>query len=301
MAEQVTIPAGVDVSRAVPADAQVYQRSGQPGGLPVLPSGATQEPGFTPPTPASADKDYAAFKAWQAAQAAPVVPTPAATVVPPAAPAKTAGFEGMGGDAAYAATKQAAQNDPHLMSVFSMFELVAPDVDLARAVGTALDRGDATLIDVKYLMEKGGDKAAKLVEVAKGLVSHVTAQVEALTAGVYAKAGGETQWAAQTAVFNDKAPKYLKEFVAASFDSANPQRISAAAEAVLEFVKGTGAVPVAPQGHVRAGGGAPNAALGLSKAEYQSERLKLDRRARDFPDRERELNARRAIGKAAGK
>lgn len=314
MAEQVAIPAGVDVSRAIPSDAAVTQRggNGQPqAGLPVIPPSGSQEPGFVAPAPAATGDaaDFAAFLAWKATQggATPAV-APASKIVPPvaqpAAPAasnRTPGFEGMGADGALSATKAAATGDPYLMSTFSMFEMVAPEVDLARAVGNALDRGDVSLIDTKYLAEKGGDKAAKLIEIAKGLVTHVTNTVEALTSNIFAKAGGQAQWDASVEVFNKAAPQYLKEFVASSIDSANPARINTAVESLLSFVKEKGGLPVAPQGHVRAGGGAPNAALGLSKAEYQAERMKLNRNDRDYGDKERELTARRQIGKAAGK
>ena len=306
---QIAIPAGVNPAAAIPADAVVHERSapGVPAGPtvpPVAPSNE-QKPGFVPAPagvvpPAGADADeFAAFKAWQAAQQGKVTPpAPAAPAPKPAAPAN-ADFA-MGADAALEATKQAAQADTYLAATFSMFEMVAPEVDLARAVGNAIDRGDPSLIDVKYLTEKGGDKAAKLIEVAKGLVAHTTETVARLTTEIHTKAGGEANWNAAVAVFNQQAPKYLREFVAQSIDSANPSRITSAVESMLDFVKNSGALPRPPEGHVRAGGGAPNAALGLSKADYQAERMKLDRRARDFPEKERELTARRALGKSMG-
>lgn len=307
---QIAIPAGVNPASAIPADATVHQRSGEPAGpsVPVVPPSSAQEPGFVKPAgPAAGSQsgdqaEFAAFLEWKKATAAAPTPTPAAPVTPTPTPAKhTPGFEGIGAAEAVTATRQAAQADAYVMSIFSTFEMVAPDVDLARAVGNALDRGDPSLIDKAYLTEKAGDKAAKLISVAEGLVKHVTDTVSKLTTDIYKAAGGETQWNAAVEVFNTKAPKYLKEFVAQGVDSANPSRISTAVESLLDFVKQSGAMPVDPQGHVRAGGGAPNAALALSKTEYQAERMKLDRRARDFPEKERELTARRELGRKMGK
>jgi len=306
MTHQVSVPAGIDPSKAVPADATVHQHSREGAPTPVappLPAATTQAPGFVPApaAPAGADAaEFAAFQAWKASQAG--TPTPAPVPAKPAAPARTSGFEdvGMGADAALSATKAAAQADDYLMATFSTFELVAPDIDLARAVGNAIDRGDVSLIDAAYLREKAGANADKLIKVAQGLVTHVTDTVSRLTTEIHTKAGGQERWDAAVQVFNTAAPKYLKEFVAQSIDSANPKRISTAVESLLDFVKNNGGLPTPPQGHVRAGGGAPDAALGLSKEAYQAERLKLDRRARDFPERERELTARRQLGKQMG-
>lgn len=306
---QIAIPAGINPASAIPSDATVHQRSGEPAGptVPVVPPSSAQEPGFvrTPAGPAAGSQsgdqaEFAAFLEWKKSQGTPAATT-TPTPVTPKPVERTSGFETMGADGALTATKAAAQADAYVMSIFSTFEMVAPDLDLARAVGNALDRGDASLIDTKYIVEKAGDKAGKLIEVAKGLVNHVTTTVDKLTKDIYASAGGEAQWNAAVEVFNKAAPKYLREFVAQGVDSANPARIQTAVESMLDFVKQNGGVPTAPQGHVRAGGGAPNAAMGLSKAEYQAERMKLDRRARDYADQERELTARRQLGKQMGK
>lgn len=307
MAEHVAIPAGVNPNSAIPADAQVAQRSAAPGapggegGIPAVPPSNERKPGFVPPVVAPVGSDaseFEAFKAWQAAQQS----TPKTAPVVPVTPAsnKTPGFEGVGPQGAVELVKNAAASDPYISATFDLFSVAAPGVDLARALGNAIDRGDPSLIDAAYLQEKGGAQAAKLIEIAKGLVTHVTAAAERVVTDIYAAAGGEAQWGVAAAAFNAQAPQYLKEFVGASLDSANPAKIKSAVDSVLDFVSKTGALPVAPQGHVRAGGGTPDASLGLSKAQYQAERLKLNSRDRDYADKERELTARRQLGKKAG-
>lgn len=313
MAEVIAIPQGVNPNSAIPADAgNLRERSGggtpgapgAEGGIPAVPPSSQQQPGFVAPVAGAGDAEYAAFKAWKEAQAggkpAPVAPVaPVVPVVPESN--KTPGFEGMGAAGAMELVKNAAASDPYISATFDLFSVAAPGVDLARALGNAIDRGDPSLIDVAYLNEKGGAQAAKLVEIAKGLVTHVTAAAERVVTDIYAAAGGEAQWGVAAAAFNAQAPQYLKEFVGASLDSANPAKIKSAVDSVLDFVKKNGSVPVAPQGHVRAGGGTPDASLGLSKAEYQAERLKLNPRDRDYADKERELTARRSLGKKSGK
>lgn len=311
MAEQVAIPAGFNPANAVPADAEgVRQRGsvtppgapGADGGIPAVPPAAQQQPGHAvqPTAPAGVDaKEFEAFKAWQAEQAKVAAASQAAKPVTPA-PTPVAAGEGMGAEAAFAAVQTAGASDPVIANTFTMFEMVAPNVDLVRALGNAIDRADLALIDRAYLKEVGGDKADKLIKLAEGMVQHVNTAVENLVSGIYASAGGEAQWAASSASFNKDAPQYLKQYVVDQLNSANPSKIKAGVDAVLDFVKKSGALPVAPQGHVRAGGGTPSAALGLSKEQYQAERLKLNRNDRNYNDRARELDARRAIGKKLG-
>lgn len=302
----VAVPSGVNPAGAIPNDADVtmHSRHASPGadaGIAPVPPAAAQVPGFLneQPKPAApnpaADPEYAAFLQWKAQQAA-AKPAQAA----PAVQAPVAASAPIGAQAALDAAKAATAQDPHLMAVFSTFELVAPEVDLARAVGAAIDHGDLSRIDEAYLREKGGANAEKLIQIAKGLIQHINTSVTAVVTSVHAMAGGEDAFNNAVAVFNEKAPKYLREFVAQSFDSHNPDRIRSATESLLDFVKTQGALPVAPQGHVRAGGGTPAAGQGLSKEAYQAERLKLNRNDRDYADKERELTARRQIGKSQG-
>lgn len=320
MAEQVVIPAGVNPAAAGGNGPDVTHYGsranggsatpgapGGDGGIPAVPKAAEQKPGFQPTQPPASggDAEYQQFLAWKAAQAAqagaaPVVPVTLAAPTKPVANLQAFGGDGIGGDAALAATQAAASSDPIIALTFENMATVAPDLNLARAMGNAIDRADPSLIDRAYLREVGGDKADKLIKLAEGMVNHVTAAVDNMVTTIHAKAGGEAQWNASTASFNQSAPAYLKAYVTEQLNSANPTKIQAGVAAVLDFVKQAGTLPVAPQGHVRAGGGSPDAALGLSKQAYQEARLKLNKFDRGYNDAARELDARRAIGKKLG-
>lgn len=306
----VSIPAGVNPNAAIPAHAGVTQHSGDatpPNPIPPVVPSTQQTEGWVPKptvpslTPAAAtpaaDPDYAAFLAWKATQSA----TPEAPKTEPVKPAaKPEAFDGIGATAAVQAVREASSSDPLLLATFSLFEMVAPSVDLARACGNAIDRGDPTLVDSAYLREAAGEHADRLIKSAQGLVQHVTETTTRIVSEIHTLAGGEAQFNAAVAAFNAKAPQYLQEFVKAGMDSNDPKRIRTATESLLNFVKESGALPRPPQGHVRAGGGTPDASFGLTKVEYQAERQKLDRNARDYAERCRELDARRQIGKRAG-
>ena len=320
MAEQVAIPAGVNPAAAggngpdvthygTRANSATPGAPGGDGGIPPVPPSSVQRPGFqneapvTPPAGVDA-AEFAAYQAWKAAQGKPAATQPAQT--PPATPGvKGAAFQafggdGLGGDAAIAATQAAAASDPVIALTFENMATVAPDLNFARALGNAIDRADLSLIDRAYLREAGGDKAEKLIKLAEGMVNHVTQAVDNMVAETHTKAGGEAQWNASTAAFNQTAPAYLKSYVVDALNSADPAKIRQGVAAILDFAKQSGNLPQAPQGHVRAGGGVPNAALGLSKEGYQAERLKLNKFDRNYNDLARELDARRAIGKKMG-
>ena len=307
MAEQVTIPAGVNPAAAGGNGPDVThygsRANGGAGanpdaGLPPVPPSGSQTPGHqAAATVPAGDADYAAFVAWKASQAKPGdKPTPNV----PTAPALQVLGNIEGAEGALAATQAAAASDPVIATTFEMFSLVAPDLNLTRALGTAIDRADASLIDRAYLREAGGDKADKLIKLAEGMVAHVNTQVDNMVQEIHLKSGGEAQWNANSAAFNQSAPAYLKAYVTEALNSANAAKIRQGVAAVLDFVKANGNLPTPPQGHVRAGGGQPDAALGLSKEGYQAARLKLNKFDRSYNDQARELDARRQIGKKMG-
>ena len=310
MAEQVTIPAGVNPANAVPPDASQYGSAdrGQPGadvGIPPVARSTEQKPGFVADKPAPApegDAEYEAFKAWRAAQAKQAAEEQGGekqeAKSEPAKP--TSVGEGYGADGALDAVRRAGEHDPVIANTFEMIALVAPDVDMVRAIGNAIDRSDPTLIDKAYLREAGGDKADRLIALTENMVKYVNQQVEAITNDVYKAAGGEAQWAAASAAFNKGAPSYLKAYAVEALNSANPAKIREATKAILDFAKNSGLVPVPPEGHQRGGGGVPDASVGLSREQYQAERLKLNRFDRDYADKARELDRRRALGKKMG-
>lgn len=320
MAEHVTIPAGINPGSAVPSDAQTYGSGnrreaaptpppGSEAGLPKLPQAGAQAPGFVAPAAAPAGVDateFAEFQAFKAAQAAAKAGAPAQEQPKPATPAlKLPELKAPSSpaevQAAFDKVVEAGTQDPFISTTFETIALVAPNLDLARALGTAIERGDSSLIDRAYLRDAGGDKADRLIKLAENMVKHVEQQSTALIADIHRYAGGEQGWDTATTAFNTSAPDYLKQYVIDALNSANPTKIRQGAAVVMEFVKRNGSVPTAPSGHVQAGGGIPASQSGLSKAEYQAERAKLNRNDRGYNDAARELDARRAIGKKAGK
>lgn len=314
MAEQVAIPAGVNPASATPTGADITSYGSRAnggaganpeGGLPALPNSSEQRPGHQPtvaPTaPAGVDAaQFAAFVAWQATQGK-ANPTPEAKPTATPAPAELQLFSNVAGsEAALAATQLAAGSDPIIALTFENMSTLAPNLNLVRALGTAIDRADASLIDRAYLREVGGDKADRLIKLAEGMVQHVDTQVTNMQSEIHAKAGGQAQWDANAASFNTSAPAYLKSYVKEALNSADASKIRQGVDAVLEFVKASGNLPRPPQGHVRAGGGVPDGTLGLSKQAYQEARLKLNKFDRGYNDQARELDARRQIGKKMG-
>lgn len=190
-------------------------------------------------------------------------------------------------------------DDPIIRSMATVMQTVGKDLDLNRAIGNALDRGDARLIDTAYLREKGGANAEQLITIAKGIVEAVEAKGNAITAEIHALAGGEAGWTASVAAFNSTAPQELRLVVAQMLDSNKPDIIKAGAKLVTQFGNGSGLIPNSnPQ--LTAGAGA-NAAAALTKEGFQAELRKLDPNSREFNTQRSELFARRALGRKLGK
>lgn len=304
MAEQVAIPAGVNPANAIPDDAQVIQRG---SGQPKLPSSAEQQPGWVAKpagvvAPDGVDQaEYQAFLAFKAAQAKAAPVDPAVAAAAAAAEAKPVPkAQPMDPMAALDLVKSAGSSDPYIGSILGVFQASAPEVDLHRAIGLALSRGDDSLIDRAYLKEVAGDKAEQLANIAKGLVAHVEKEVRESEAHVFGLAGGESQWLAAAAVFNKGAPSHVKQFVAYSLNSGDKAAIKAAAATVVEFAKASGQVIVQPAGHVTPSGSGAPTGQGLSKAEFQKLHFALDKNDRDYANKSQELTARRQIGKNLG-
>lgn len=305
-AVHVAVPTGIDPSRAVPSDAVVYQRSGAAPGTPPAPAAPAEIfPGIPDPSapktpPAAQDPQYAEFLQWKAAQAAE--PRAPAAPAEPAKPVEKPAVkvDAVGATESVDAARTAAHSDPYLGATFSLFEVSAPDVDLTRAIGNAIDRSDASLIDRAYIREKGGAHAEKLIKAAEGLVDHIDRQVASVTTAIYGEAGGEQQFNLAVAAFNKHAPAYLRESVANGLNSYNRDKVLDATKGMLQFVKDGGYLVTNPQGHVRAGGGSPDSALAMTKAQYQEARRQLNMNDRNYAEKERELTARRQLGRNMG-
>lgn len=194
--------------------------------------------------------------------------------------------------------------DPVLRSMGQMIQVVGKDLDLSRVMGNALAHQDPSLIDIAYLVEKGGAQAGQIAQMAQSLVASVGAVSERTTQEVYASAGGQAQWNAATAVFNQSAPPAYKEVVTQMLNSGDPGKIRAAAQTIVEFGAQGGYMPNPAQGignmaNAGLGGGA-----GLSAQEFQTALQELNGKRNSHPNWEQayqDLFAQRAHGKRLGK
>lgn len=289
MVENVPV-SGFNIPPA-PAGAQVVER----------PNAGNMQPGFVPPaTPAPAapaasapgapatytqEQVDAMLAAARGGQPVPPAPAPSAAILP---------------NATSTPEELRTANDPVLQSMTNFFLASAQGVDLDRAIGKALAYGDANLIDMAYLTEKGGPQAAQLAVMAKGIVDRVQAQAQAGEQAVYSQAGGKEQWTASAAVFDQAAPAHLKLVVKTMLDSGNNESISAAAKMVVEFAQNSGSLPNRP-GLINAG--APTSAAqgqALDKAAFQELHRKLDPNSPNYVNEKNQLFQRRQLGKSLG-
>lgn len=282
----------------------------------VPPAGA--KPGFTPPVDDAARAAAEAAAAQTAAGAAKPAPAgtdesglaaaiAALTAALGAGDGKPAPAVGEGqvagpADAAGSlnAFDPATLQDPILRSMATVMQTVGKGIDMDRVFSKALEHGDASLLDVAYLREKGGENAEQLLTIAQGIVSAVNAQGEALQKSVHDAAGGSAVWNASTSVFNKAAPSELRAVAKLLLDSGDANKVKAGAKLVVEFAKSKGLVP---QHHNRVADGstaAMPAAAGLSKTAFQDELRKLNPGARDYSTQREELFARRAFGRQLG-
>jgi hypothetical protein len=189
--------------------------------------------------------------------------------------------------------------DPIIRSMATVMQTVGKDLDLDRVMSRALAYGDPGLIDIAYLREKAGSNAEQLVTIAQGIVQAVNAKSDAVTQSVYAAAGGEAQWNAAVAAFNQSAQAELRLTVAQMLNSTKDQFINAGAKIIAEFGKGSGLVPNIGAPLLNA---APShfAGQGLSKTDFKAELGKLKQNDPSFEAAREALFARRALGKRTG-
>lgn len=287
MVEQVRVTGGVP---PMPAGGYERQNRDQP------PPASEQTPGFVaPPAPAPAPAEVpaqfspeqlAAAAAYLQAQQAQPAPAPAQ---PPASPVPAATLN----------LNEVQIDDPTLAAKARLFRGVAPDVDVDRAIGLAISRGDASLIDEKYLKEVAGDKAADLLVLAKDILSTVEANAVAGTQAAYAAAGGEAQWNTAAAVFSQKAPQHLKDYAESLLQSSSVEKMRTLAAVVVDFAKQQGAV-TQPAQLFQTGAPAGVTANGIGSEAFKDELRKLNVNSPDFAQKRNALIERRAIGKAAG-
>jgi len=190
----------------------------------------------------------------------------------------------------------ATLEDPILRSMATVMQTVGKGIDMDRALGLAIERGDPSLIDAAYLREKGGANAEQLVTIAKGIVQAVEAQSLTITQGVHALAGSEQNWNTSVAAFNKAAPPHLRQVVAMMLDSKNRSQIDAGAKLVVEYAKQSGLVPNA-RPLIQNDGGAVSAAQALTKEAFQEELRKLNPNSKTFGSEREALFARRQMGR----
>lgn len=281
------------MTQAVPTEGfTAPPAGGAPNGNPIpIPPQVTapaQEatPAAAAPAPAGLDAAIAAMTA--AIQSI----TPAAPATPAAnEPAVGSGLNGYDVNSI---------DDPIIKSMATVMQTVGKGVDLDRAIGKAIEDGRTDLIDVAYLREVGGANAQDLITIATGLVNAVAAKSASVSNEVHALAGGQANWDAGVAVFNQAAPSELRLVVAQMLDSGKEQLIKAGAKMVVEFSKNSGKLPnVNPL--LQTGASAPAAAQALDKVAFQTELRKLDPNSRDFQAQREQLFARRQLGRQLGK
>lgn len=190
--------------------------------------------------------------------------------------------------------------DPIIRSMASVLQVAGKDLDLDRVVGKALAFGDASLIDMAYLAEKGGAAAPQIAEIAKSIVQAVNAKSNAITNEVYTLAGGEANWQTCVAAFNKQAPQELRAVVSQMIDSTNENHIRAGAKLVTEFGRTSGLIPQQGAPLLDGSASAGVQGQGLSKEQFQAELRKLDPNSSGFVPAREALFARRALGKRSG-
>lgn len=262
---------------------------------------ANLEPGFANPQPAAATPAVAAPAAkpaegnldasvaalLAALQAQQPAPTATTSVPAEAVAGKLNGFD------------VATLEDPILRSMATVMQTVGKDLDMDRALGLAIERGDTGLIDKAYLREKGGANAEQLITIAEGIVQAVEQQATAVTKEVHTLAGGEAGWNVAVAAFNKSASPEMRSVVKLMLDSEKKSQITAGAKLVVEFAKQSGFVPTV-NALVQNGGSAASSAQALSKEGFQEALRTLDPNSRQYQNQRSELFARRQQGKQLG-
>lgn len=173
-----------------------------------------------------------------------------------------------------------------------------PKLDLDRAVGKAIETGDATRIDTAYLREVAGKDFDRVLRIAQSAVSRVNESAAQLKTSVYDAVGGEANWLTAVEAFNKGAPADLKSAVALMLDSGKGPQVKAAAQLVAQYATAGGFLRTSESGGAKYA--APTGGQGLSKADFQAELAKLDRSSRDFREQREQLFNRRSLGQKAG-
>lgn len=179
------------------------------------------------------------------------------------------------------------------------------DADLQRALGTALERGDATLIDKAFIAEKFGTQASTFTTLAESVVTDVKQkadqQAATINAAIVEVAGDTATWEKHRDAFNTTAPEHIKIAARAMMDSGMVK------EGIQFVMQNTQGSVIANAGNL-IGGVPANHSAGLSADEFRTKMSELTKEAGNrslesgpFKDRYDALIQQRQLGKNAGR
>lgn len=299
-AQQVPVQ-GFNVPPAAPGTTQ-HSREGAPTPnlaaaptIPAVPEHATVTTSNpTQPITPGLDPHLTALLQQVANQANNNQPVP--PVVPPTPPSTDAPTGGLND------LKPGDIDDPQVRALGELLIGSAPNLDLNRAIGKAIEYGDPELVDAAYLKDIGGEKANALVNVAKQIVTAVDAKSKATIQQVYTDAGGQAQWEAAVALFNKNAPKHIKEVAQELLNSSQFSKIQTGAKFVTEYAKSQGGLSTTPD-FLTPSGYQGDSSQALDKVTFQQELRKLapEHQNPNYVQERNELFRRRQLGKNLGR
>lgn len=191
--------------------------------------------------------------------------------------------------------------DPTVRSMASALKTLGKGLDMNRALGKAIETGNAEFIDRAYLAEKGGALAPDLINIAEGILTTLETKATESVTKVYTKAGSKESWDAASSAFDTNAPQSLKLAVKTMFDSGNLQHIDAAAELVITYAQQNGHIS-ARNGTIQGGDARAGQGQGYTKEQFQAELFKLNQNMndRDYAAKRADLFDRRRLGVTVG-
>lgn len=175
----------------------------------------------------------------------------------------------------------------------------ASDTDLQRAIKSAMEYGDPSLIDDAFLAERFKDRAGEARQIAEAVLEQSSIERTRLVEAVYAQAGDKGKWDASLAVYKQHAAPGLQKAIQMMFDSGDATSVKEAAALVVDFAKNSG-VLADVGGRVTAGSGVAEAA-GLSAADLKAAIGKLNQSSRTYRDDYNKLIEMRRVGRSLGK
>jgi len=236
---------------------------------------------------------------------APVVPVVAPVVpVVPAAPVPTPAVEPVVKPAVTPSTFNSGTAFDAAINALAGVVGVT-DADLQRALGTALERGDATLIDKAFIAEKFGTQASTFTTLAESVVTDVKQKAEqqnaTINTAIVEVAGDTATWEKHRDAFNTIAPEHIKVAARAMMDSG---MVKEGIQFVMQHTQGN---VIANAGNL-IGGLPANHAAGLSADEFRTQMSELKKEAGNrsletgpFRERYDNLIKQRTIGRQAGR